>query len=132
MAFLQVSLYCTVLALSMGELLDPSQKDWLIQPFRIQSSFTKVKENLWRLSNGLIHRDFILAPNFATVDFHSGEADSSLLRAFSPEARLSLLTEEGETSLSVGGVWTKGGRGYLNRSHGASFLLEIFPPNLKP
>ena len=116
MALLQVSLCCTVLALSTGELLDPSQKDWLIQPFRIQSSFTKVKENLWRLSNGLIHRDFIVSPNFATVDFYSTEADTSLLRAFSPEATVRLLTESGPRSVPVGGVRSDGGRAYLNRS----------------
>ena len=116
MALIQLSLLSSLLPLSRAELLDPSQKDWLVHPFKVESSFTKVKENLWRFSNGLVHRDFIFSPNFATVDFYSGEAESSLFRAFSPECRLSLLTQEGRRGVPGGGVWSEGGRGYLNRS----------------
>ena len=96
--------------------LDPAQTDWLVQPVRAQAAFNKIGENLWRLSNGLIHRDFIVSPNFATVDFYSTEADTSLLRAFSPEATVRLLTESGPRSVPVGGVRSDGGRAYLNRS----------------
>ena len=111
MAFLKLPFICALLPLSRPE-LDPSRKDWLVHPFTVRSSFKEVKENLWRLSNGLVQRDFILSPNFATVDFYSGESESSLFRAFSPEAVLSLERR----MVSVGGVVSQGERAYLNRS----------------
>ena len=77
--------------------------------------------DLVRLTNGLVTRDFLLQvptlcrkfnwlffgrkflvkqnclqPAFATWDLHSSEADSSILRAFSPEARLVVKTPGGE------------------------------------
>ena len=118
MASIQLLLLCftTALLTPRPDWRDPSEADWLVHPVGTESSFTKIGENLWRLSNGLIHRDFIVSPNFATVDFYSSEADSSLLRAFSPEARLMLMTEAGPRSLPVGGVSSEGGRAYLNRS----------------
>ena len=116
MALLKLPFICALLPVSRPEMLDPSHKDWLVHPFTVKSSFKEVKENLWRLSNGLVQRDFILAPNFATVDFYSGESESSLFRAFSPEAVVSLEIGEGRRLVSVGGVVSQGQRAYLNRS----------------
>ncbi|SVE63942.1 uncharacterized protein METZ01_LOCUS516796, partial [marine metagenome] len=44
------------------------QSDWLVQPFNQPAS---IKEDRGRLvlSNGLIARSFVTAPNFATVDY---------------------------------------------------------------
>ena len=80
--------------------------------------------DLLRMTNGLVTRDFLLQvstsrrldlkfdlvgsgrkflvnllclqPAFATWDLHSSEADSSILRAFSPEARLVVKIPGGE------------------------------------
>ena len=69
-----------------------------------------------RLSNGLIRRDFVTEPNFGTIDLYSLEDDSSLLRAFSPESKLSFYCEGENFTVTVGGVTANVPRGYLNRS----------------
>ena len=67
------------------------------------------------MSNGLIRRDFVTEPNFGTLDFYSFEDDSSILRAFTPEAMVEIYIEDRKLNLSVGGVTSNIPRGYLNR-----------------
>ena len=55
-------------------------------------------------------------PNFGTWDLYSFEDDSSLLRAFSPESKLSFYCEGENFTVTVGGVTANVPRGYLNRS----------------
>ena len=115
--------------------LDPAQTDWLVQPVRAQAAFNKIGENLWRLSNGLIHRDFIVSPNFATVDFYSTEADTSLLRAFSPEATVRLLTITRPPSPSPASLFSRPARHGLSsvlHPQGRARCLRKSPPTLIP
>ena len=76
-----------------------------MKPQGHKAKVSQLAPDLLRLTNGLVTRDFLLQvpdghhigsscesfrlqPAFATWDLHSAEADSSILRAFSPEARL--------------------------------------------
>lgn len=87
-----------------------------LQPQGVATSLTQPSPDLLRLSNGLVSRDFLLQPAFATWDLFSGEADTSLLRAFSPEARLAVRVPGGEVvNMTVGGLQGQEARGYLNR-----------------
>ena len=43
------------------------QSDWLVHPFN-QPALVKENQGRLILSNGLIARSFVTAPNFATVD----------------------------------------------------------------
>ena len=94
---------------------DPSYSDWLVHSSTTKTTFTKENENLFRLSNELIHRDFITVPNFATIDYYSHEEDTSILRALSPEAQIKIIGARNVT-LNVGGVVADVPRGYLNRT----------------
>ena len=94
---------------------DPSLSDWLVNAPESKTTFDRINTNTFRLSNGLIHRDFIVEPNFLTSDFYSHEADTSLLRAFSPECELQVLGIR-NISLKVGGALSDIPRGYLNRT----------------
>ena len=76
-----------------------------------------------RLSNGLIRRDFVTEPNFGTLDFYSIEDDSSILRAFTPEAMVEIYIEDRKLNLSVGGVTSNIPRGYLNRFIGITKMI---------
>ena len=51
----------------------PEQADWLLEPASFRASLATTRTGL-RLSNGLISRDFVLEPNFGTVDLFSHEA----------------------------------------------------------
>ena len=74
-----------------------------MKPQGHKAKVSQLAPDLLRLTNGLVTRDFLLQvpaaghhivnllclqPAFATWDLHSAEAESSILRAFSPEARL--------------------------------------------
>lgn len=86
--------------------------DWLVNDITIPSTLQKSPSGSLVLTNGLIAREFITSPGFATNDFYSFEQESSLLRALSPEARIAL---DGVT-YNVGGIKTDIPRAYLNRS----------------
>ena len=98
---------------SVGE--DPSLTDWLVNAPESKTTFDKINKNTFRLSNGLIHRDFLVEPNFLTSDFYSHEADTSLLRSFSPECEIQMVGIR-NISLKVGGALSDIPRGYLNRT----------------
>lgn len=86
--------------------------DWLIKKVTTSTQLQKLSNGNLRLTNGLISREFVLHPDFATIDFISHEKDSSLLRALNPEAVISL---DG-LYYPVGGVKTSIPRAYLNRT----------------
>lgn len=86
--------------------------DWLVTKVTTRTKLIDVAPNTIRLTNGLISRDFLLKPDFVTVDFYSHEKQSSILRAVSPESVVNL---DG-LFYNVGGVHTKMNRGYLNRT----------------
>ena len=98
--------------------LEIEEEDWLIDPRKFKTIYLE-ENNRLRLTNGLIQRDFTFEPNFGTIDFHSVEDDSSLLRAFSPEAQIIVGTENQNCSITVGGFNASISRSYLNRTNSA-------------
>ena len=96
--------------------LEIEEEDWLIDPRKFKTIYLE-ENNRLRLTNGLIQRDFTFEPNFGTIDFYSVEDDSSLLRAFSPEAQIIVGTENQNYSITVGGFNASISRSYLNRTN---------------
>ena len=86
--------------------------DWLVTKIATPTKLVDLGDNKIRLTNGLISRDFVTTPDFATVNFYSHEKQMSLLRAISPE---SVITIDG-LIYNVGGLNTSIPRAYLNRS----------------
>jgi len=89
-----------------------SLDDWLVTKITTPSQLLKIGPDTIRLTNGLVYRDFLISPDFVTVDFYSVEKQSSILRAISPEA---LVIIDG-LYYRVGGVNTSIPRAYLNRT----------------
>ena len=77
------------------------QSDWLVQPFNQPAS---IKEDQGRLvlSNGLIARSFVTAPNFATVDYINLVTGSTLLRGIKPEALITIDGQQVEIAGLIG------------------------------
>ena len=77
------------------------QNDWLVQPFNQPAS---IKEDQGRLvlSNGLIARSFVTAPNFATVDYINLVTGSTLLRGIKPEALITIDGQQVEIAGLIG------------------------------
>ncbi|HIG17122.1 MAG TPA: alpha-galactosidase, partial [Candidatus Handelsmanbacteria bacterium] len=90
--------------MQLPEQEQPSNEgDWLVQPVDGQariSQATGASAPGLVLSNGLIRRVLRLAPDAATVAFDNLTTDASILRAVSPEARLTL---DGQ-AFDVGGL----------------------------
>ena len=103
--------------------LEIEEEDWLIDPSKFKTICLE-ENNRLRLTNGLIQRDFTFEPNFGTIDFYSVDDDSSLLRAFSPEAQIIVGTENQNCSITVGGFNASISRSYLNRTN---LELENYP-----
>jgi len=55
--------------------------DWLVTRISTPTELLSIGSGRYRLTNGLISRDFVIKPDFATVDFYSHERKQSLLRA---------------------------------------------------
>ena len=86
--------------------------DWLVTDIDIQTKLVKLDSKTIRLTNGIISRDFSISPDFTTVNYYSHEKQSSLLRAISPEALISL---DG-IYYNIGGLNVSIPRAYLNRT----------------
>lgn len=71
------------------------------------------------LTNGLITREFILSPDFGTVDFRSLTTGKSILRAIYPEAYVTI----NGTQYPVGGLEANVKHSYLNRT-GLEFTVN--------
>src|SRR5678815_3863628 len=66
-----------------------SNTDWMIQPASFTSTITKSSDNKEIvLDNGLVRRVFRLTPNVACTDYTNKVNGQQLIRAVSPEARL--------------------------------------------
>ena len=107
---MEVCLLLLSLLVSMSESYIDS--DWLLTPPTQETTFHKLDSDTYRLTNGLITRDFLVNPGFITLDMYSLEQDTSLLRALSPEAEVVI----GGEAYNVGGVLCDMPRGYLNRT----------------
>lgn len=64
-----------------------STPDWLVDPSSFRAVFT-MDGGRARLSNGLVRREFVVDPSFATVALDRVPGNIALLRATKPEARL--------------------------------------------
>lgn len=107
-------------------LVDCRIKDWLISDFNVSTTFEKNEDDTMTLSNGLISRTFLTEPGFTTVDYYSYEKKTSILRALSPEAIISL---DG-VIYNVGNIKTSMTRAYLNRTELAE-TIEADPDSFQ-
>jgi hypothetical protein len=88
-------------------------RDWLIDQIDEKTVITVVPSGRLILTNGLISREFILDPDFATVDFRDlHTTNSSLLRCVKPEA---VITLDG-IEYNIGGVRPNTQCAYFNRT----------------
>jgi len=55
--------------------------DWLVTRISTPTELLPVGSGRFRLTNGLISRDFVIKPDFTTVEFYSHERNESILRA---------------------------------------------------
>ena len=85
------------------------QNDWLVQPFN-QPALVQEDQDRLILSNGLIARVFVTAPNFATIDYANLVTRSTLMRGIKPEA---VITIDGQ-QLEVAGLTGQPDYAYLN------------------
>jgi hypothetical protein len=102
-------MFCTLAMLS------PSLKaeDWLVDPspYRARAEVQAEGKELL-LSNGLIERRFVLAPNAATIGFRNLVTGESILRGVKPEATIEL---DGQ-SYAVGGLTGQPNYAFLDPS----------------
>ncbi|CAF1288987.1 unnamed protein product [Didymodactylos carnosus] len=89
--------------------------DWLIDRITEQTTLTRTEQGTLLLSNSLISREFLVEPDFATINFFDNHTTkSSLLRSVKPEA---VITLDG-IEYNIGGV--------LSNIHGAYFNRTAF------
>jgi hypothetical protein len=90
-----------------------STKDWLIDRIPDVTTLTMTSSGTLLLSNSLISREFLIEPDFATIDFRDlHTSKSSLLRCVKPEAIISLDNIE----YNIGGVIPNTQCAYFNRT----------------
>ena len=95
------------------------QNDWLVQP-HTQPAAVQETDNQLILSNGLIQRRFVTAPNFATVDYSNQITETSFLRGIKPEAILTIDGQEYE----IGGLKGQPDYAYLDDEWIADFTSD--------
>ncbi|MFD6177046.1 MULTISPECIES: discoidin domain-containing protein [unclassified Isoptericola] len=89
----------------------PPARDWVVHPVTTPSTIT-VRGKSITMSNGIVQRAFVRAPNLSTTSLKNlGTGQEMLARAGEPEARISL---DG-TAYDVGG--TKASGGFVYASH---------------
>ena len=109
----------TILCLTLAAPATTRVPDWLVHEI-IDRSHVVQGDNTLLMTNGLIAREFTLAPDLFTSDFYSYERESSLLRAVTAEAQIGL---DGAV-YDIGGVLTDTPRAYLNRTYLMSKLAS--------
>jgi hypothetical protein len=90
-----------------------SARDWLVDKITDVTTVTNTSSGTLLLSNTLISREFLLDPDFATIDFRDlHTTNSSLLRCVKPEAIITLNGIE----YNIGGVKPNAQCAYFNRT----------------
>jgi hypothetical protein len=90
-----------------------SARDWLVDRIDDETTLTKTALGTLLLSNSLISREFLLEPDFATIDFRDlHTTNSSILRCVKPEA---VITLDG-IEYNIGGVIPNVHCAYFNRT----------------
>ena len=88
-------------------------RDWLVDKIDDVTTLTNTSLGTLLLSNTLISREFLIDPDFATIDFRDlHTTNSSLLRCVKPEA---IITLDG-IEYNIGGVKPNTQCAYLNRT----------------
>ena len=84
--------------------------DWLVvKPQRTSGLFVREEKKEILLYNGLVRRTFRLSPNLVCIDFKNMMNGQQLIRAVSPEARLTI---DGKV-YNVGGLYGQHEKAYL-------------------
>jgi len=66
-------------------------RDWLVDKITDPTTVTRTAKGTLLLSNTLISREFLIEPDFATIDFRDlHTTNSSILRCVKPEAVITL------------------------------------------
>ena len=90
-----------------------SERDWLINKITDPTTLTTTRTGNLLLSNTLISREFLLDPDFATIDFRDlHTTNSSIIRCVKPEAVIAL---DG-IQYNIGGVVPNTQCAYFNRT----------------
>jgi len=90
-----------------------SASDWLVDKITDVTTLTKTPLGTLLLSNTLISREFLLDPDFATIDFRDlHTTNSSLLRCVKPEGIITL----DSIVYNIGGVIPNTQCAYFNRT----------------
>ena len=88
-------------------------RDWLVDRISDVTTLTTTPSGTLLLSNTLISREFLIDPDFATIEFRDlHTTDSSLLRCVKPEA---IITLDG-IEYNIGGVKPNTQCAYFNRT----------------
>ena len=88
-------------------------RDWLVDKITDPTTVTRTAKGTLLLSNTLISREFLIEPDFATIDFRDlHTTNSSILRCVKPEA---VITLDG-IEYNVGGVKPGTHCAYFNRT----------------
>ena len=104
---------CSTCSILFCFLIVTSGRDWLIDKITDATTLTETPSGTLLLSNTLISREFLLDPDFATVDFRDlHTTNSSLLRCVKPEAIIALDGIE----YNIGGVIPNTQCAYFNRT----------------
>lgn len=104
--------WCTCLSL-VAAFASASARDWLVDKISDPTTITITPAGTLLLSNTLISREFLIEPDFATIDFRDlHTTNSSLLRCVKPEAIIALDGFE----YNIGGVKPNTQCAYFNRT----------------
>jgi hypothetical protein len=88
----------------------PNQTDWLVKKSNVKAEvYRSADQKDIILDNGLLKRSFRLQPNIACTDFTNLSTGEQLLRAISPEAKLTINGK----NYKIGGLYGQSERAYL-------------------
>ena len=85
-------------------------EDWLVKPVSSKAEiiYNKTKKEI-TLSNGLLNRKFRIFPNVVCIDYKNNITGQQLLRAVSPEAKITINGKQ----YNVGGLYGQKEKAYL-------------------
>jgi len=105
-----------------------NKQDWLVNKIKKSAGvYRSADSKTIILDNGLLKRSFLLQPNLACIDFSNLSNEQQLLRAVSPEAKLTI---DGK-NYNVGGLHGQKERGYLQQEWIEKFTSDASDFQLK-
>lgn len=89
-----------------------AQQDWLINPVNKTANIYRSADSKdIILDNGLLKRSFRVQPNLTCIDFSNQTTNEQLLRAVSPEAKITINSKD----YNIGGLYGQKEKAYLKR-----------------